>query len=136
VRHNWRRRIQGWAGAFLLFVIVGHVAATRGASFFYGVFPGFEGLSFSLWWIPTYFYPYYLLLGSFGFYHATNGLMTLARRRGLGVPWQAQVTASVIMTALVGLALLSMGGAFFDIANPVDNDYARLFEQLFGIELQ
>jgi succinate dehydrogenase/fumarate reductase cytochrome b subunit len=86
LRKKWRRtialpyRIQSWAGLFLLLVVFGHVIATRGVSFWFGTFPEFEGISFSLWWVPSYFYPYYFLLFMAGLYHGTMGLTVLLKR--------------------------------------------------------
>ena len=63
-------RIAGW---FLVIFIFGHIAAVRLPSLLYDVYPRFEGVAFSIAWIPAYFYPYYLLLGLAGLYHATMG---------------------------------------------------------------
>ena len=59
-------------------------------------------LAFSVAAVPAYFYPYYFLLGTAGFYHALNGLSIALPRLGLSfrlptaglklaVPVQAQV---------------------------------------------
>ncbi len=127
-----RARLHLWAGLFLVIFIFGHIAAVRGPSLLVGVYPGFEGLAFSLWFAPWYFYPYYFLLALAGFYHATFGLLTLARRRGMAVPlsWHGPVTLAVAV--LILLSLLSLGGILVDVGDPTDNDFARLAERLLG----
>ena len=67
------RALHRYAGFFLLVFIGGHIVAVRGASWFYDVYPGFEGLAFSIAAVPGYFYPYYFLLAVAGFYHGING---------------------------------------------------------------
>ena len=71
---SWRVRLLRWSGYFLLLVFIGHVTATRGASFFFDTFPGFAGLAFTFKWVPAYFWPYYLLLALTGWYHLMHGL--------------------------------------------------------------
>ena len=75
-----RSRIHRYTGFFLMVVIVGHVLAVRGPSWFFDVYPGFAGLAFTIDYLPGYFYPYYLLLGMAGFYHALNGIGIAASR--------------------------------------------------------
>lgn len=130
-----RARFHTWAGFFLLLFIGGHVLATRGPSFFFGVFPGFEGLSFSLWYVPWYFYPYYFLLGLAGFYHASGGIIRALARQGLRVKQHHHYAATAIIGALLIVSLLALGGHLFETGHPADNDYARLGQQLFGIEI-
>lgn len=128
------QRLHTWAGCFLLLVIVGHVLAVRGPSFFYGVFPEFEGLSFSLWYFPAYFYPYYFLLALAGFYHATNGLRTLAARQGVRISRDVQVWATVIAALWILVALLSLGGVLTDVGNQSDHGFAQLTSRLTGMD--
>ena len=129
-------RVQSWAGFFLLFVVFGHALATRGISFFYGVVPGFEGVSFSLWWVPAYFYPYYFLLFIAGLYHATMGISGLLKRRGFKQAARLPVVVSALGAIGVSLALLGFGGVLFEIDDPRDNDYARQYSELMDIDLQ
>lgn len=133
-RARWHRV----AGIFLMLVILGHIGAVRGASFLFGVFPGFEGLSFTLNAWPGYFYPYYLALALAGFYHMVNGV-PIALGRLLAVPGLIEMTrlrsrslwiVCLAATVVMVLALLSLGGALFEIADPFDNPFARLAERL------
>ena len=78
-RAKWHR----YAGFFLLAVIVGHILAVRGSSWFYDVYPGFAGVSFSLNFLPGVFFPYYFLLAVGGLYHALNGLSIALPRLGV-----------------------------------------------------
>ncbi len=59
---GWRARLHRWSGVFLLVVLFGHIAAVRGSSLVFGVYPEFEGLVLSLWLAPRVFYPYYAVL--------------------------------------------------------------------------
>ncbi len=127
-------RVHAWAGLFLLLFIGGHILAVRGSSFFFGVYPEFEGLSFSLWFFPAYFYPYYFLLALAGFYHVTNGLRTLAARRGIRVPIKAQMSVSVIAAIWIMISLMSLGGIFFDVPGQTDNEFARLAAELTNMD--
>jgi len=139
--HSSRRsRLHRYTGYFLLVVIVGHVSATRGVSLATGAFPEFEGLSFSLWWMPALFYPYYTLLALCGLFHAVNGFaiacsvfgrpLPVALRRGVGF-WFAMAAAGLSM--LIGIAAL--GGHGFPIEDPRDNDYARFYSALGVVDL-
>ena len=110
----------------------------RVALVFYGVYPEFEGLAFSLWLFPVYFYPYYFLLALAGFYHASNGLRTLAARSGIRVTTlyarRVQASVSTIAAMWIMIALMSLGGVFFDVGDPTDNDFARLAATLFDMD--
>jgi len=134
-RLSGRARWHRISGLFLLVVIVGHVLAVRGASWFYDVYPGFEGLSFSLAAVPGYFYPYYFLLGVAGAYHAINGAGIALGRLGWG---RAASGRSVMLTTGAAacftlLALLALGGVLFEIADPFDNAFARLATEISGV---
>ena len=128
-------RLHTWAGCFLLVFIVGHILAVRGSSYFYGVFPNFEGLAFSIWYFPAYFVPYYFLLALAGFYHATNGLRMLAARQGWIISRQSQLAVTMIAAAWIALSLSALGGLLFDVGNPADNDFARLSAELLNLDL-
>lgn len=133
-----RYRLHRWAGVFLLLVVFGHIAATRGVSYWFGVIPEFGGVSFTLWWSPQMFYPYYFLLFMAGFYHATVGLSLVSRRSGLvNTPVSGKPPTLLMLVGAVGitLALLGFGGRLFDIDDPRDNDYARLYGQWLDIDL-
>ncbi len=149
---RWRRRGLRWkakstrsklhtaTGLYLLAVIVGHVVATRGPSLALGFHPGFSGLAFSLWWLPLLFYPYYVLFALSALYHGTNGLVRAAGAFGRPLPtgiasgpgyW---VPTSAIAVLLV-LGVLGLGGLLYEIPDPTDNDYARMW-QGFGVSLE
>lgn len=138
INQTLRYRVQTWAGLFLVLVVFGHMLATRGISFWYGAFPEFQGVAFSIWWIPGYFYPYYFLLFMAGLYHGSMGAATLLRRGGI-----IQSTSSKWLPFCVGTfgtagviaALLGFGGVLFEIDDPRDNDYARQYSEIFNIDL-
>ena len=144
IRKKWqiertlKYRFQSWAGFFLLLVVFGHVLATRGISFWYGTFTEFEGVSFSLWWIPGYFYPYYFLLFMAGLYHGSMGAATLFRRAGLirsaSIKWLPTCVATFGSLGVI-FALLGFGGMLFETDDPRDNDYARQYSVLLDIDL-
>ncbi|MBT4160665.1 MAG: hypothetical protein HOC70_01460 [Gammaproteobacteria bacterium] len=134
-KRSWRARLHTWAGCFLLIFIIGHILAVRGSSFFFGVFPEFEGLTFSLWYLPAYFYPYYFLLALAGFYHATHGLRTLAARRGYQLPARLHTGIVIVAAFWFAVSLLALGGVLVDVPNPVDNDFARLSAQLLDMDI-
>jgi len=131
---NLRARLHRYAGFFLLVFIIGHVLAVRGSSWFFDVYPGFEGLAFSIEMVPGYFYPYYFLLGLAGFYHGLNGLGIALGRLGLSVRISATqlriatATAGVLMVA----ALMGLGGFWFDIGDPSQSAFAQLALELIG----
>ena len=135
-----RARLHRYTGYFLMVVIVGHTAATRGVSLVIGSFPEFEGLSFSLWWMPAIFYPYYTLLALCGLFHAINGFViassVLGRplpgvlRRGVGF-WFATAAAALLMLA----GTPALGGHLFPIEDPRDNDFARFYSELEAVDL-
>ncbi len=136
-----RMRLHRATGLFLLLVVFGHVAAVRGPSLVYDFFPGFAGVSFSLWWMPGVFAVYYTLFGASALYHGLNGtwlaLHALGLRRDASVPGgrPALVAPVAAGVALLVLALLAFSGRLFPIADPRDNDYARMWEAQFGVEL-
>lgn len=134
-RRQWWHRM---TGIFLLLVVVGHVAATRGIGYFYNAPPGFSGVSFSLWWMPWIFYPYYILLFVAGFSHMLGGLLFISRRYMRREPsWLAKNLNKLNLLAVVFVfvALLSFDGRLFKVSNPTDNDYARAYSRIFSIEL-
>lgn len=132
---SWRARLHTWAGVFLLLFVFGHILAVRGPSFFADVYPEFAGLSFSLWYFPAYFYPYYFLLAVAGFYHGSQGLMVALRR--FGVVQQARVPVSVVATfsAWIVVCLFAFDGHLFAVPDPADNEFARLYSEVMGLNL-
>lgn len=129
-----RARLHSWAGVFLLVFIFGHILAVRGPSYFFGVYPEFEGLHFSLWYFPHYFFPYYFLLTMAGFFHAGNGLRMIAARQGLHVSPATQLTVMMIAAAWIALSLMALGGLLFTLGNPADSEFAQLGASLFGLD--
>ena len=129
-RAKWHR----YSGLFLLIFIGGHIMAVRGPSWFFGVYPGFEGLAFSIDFAPYYFFPYYFLLGVAGFYHALNGLSLglprIGLRLGVGDGLLLRTTAAsavVMMSALLGLA-----GVWTDVGAPYESDFAKLALEIWN----
>jgi succinate dehydrogenase/fumarate reductase cytochrome b subunit len=141
-RGGWRMRLHRITGYALLAVIFGHVLAVRGPSLVYGFFPGFAGVSFSLWWMPGWFYLYYTLFGASALYHGINGtllaLHALGLRSSTSIPGgRLGLLAPVgLGSALLVLALLAFGGRLFPIADPRENPYAEMWEQRFGAALE
>ena len=130
-RWSWHRM----AGIFLMLVIVGHVAAVRGPSVLYDVFPEFEGLSFSLWYFPAYFYPYYFLLAMAGFYHMTLGLDRVRIRFSLPLPTLSSRILLLTVAAWSVISLLALGGLLFPVSDPSTSAFALLGAQLFGLDV-
>jgi succinate dehydrogenase/fumarate reductase cytochrome b subunit len=125
-RIRWQRRA-GWVLALL---VIGHTLATRGASLVYGVWPGFEGIAFSLHWIPGYFYPYYLLFGLAAAYHGGLGLLSAARVLGWRPPQMSARRGWIALTGFALLllaALLAFGGVLFPLEDPMTSAYAHLY---------
>ncbi len=129
-----RARLHRYAGVFLMIVIAGHVAAVRLIPATFGIRPGFEGVAFSLQFLPGYFYPYYLLLGLAGAYHGFNGFIVAAGRLGLQLRvagrWSYAVAGGAAAFTLV--ALLAFGGMLFPVADATDSAFARLTMRIVG----
>lgn len=142
---RWHR----YAGRFLFFVFVGHVGATRGASFFFEVWPGFDGLAFTFVWMPASFWPYYLVLGMGGALHTLVGLAlalpaVTSTGRGARLPlavshlvrgWlrrPAFVVVVVATMAMVGAGVFGLGGVLVNVDkdHARHSDYARLLYRL------
>ena len=130
-RARWHR----YAGFFMMVFIVGHILAVRGSSWFFDIYPGFEGLAFSLEYVPAYFYPYYFLLGMAGFYHALNGLSIALPRLGLSFRVSSPTlrAGSVAAAAFLGVALLSLGGVLYELGDLSDNPFGRLAMEISGV---
>jgi succinate dehydrogenase/fumarate reductase cytochrome b subunit len=127
-----RARLHRYSGFFLMVFIGGHIFAVRGSSWFYGVYPGFEGLAFSIDAVPGYFYPYYFLLALAGLYHGLNGLGIASARLG----WRLNVSSRVLQRVTAGggfltaMALLGFGGWFFEVGNVYESAFAQLAIEL------
>lgn len=128
---SWRARLHRWSGRFLLVFFLGHVVATRGASWFFDVFPGFAGIAFTFRWAPAYFWPYYLLFALAGWYHLVQGLFVALPLFGVPVPGGRGFIALVSMGSIaLVLGVLALGGVFFDVGDPMTSAYARLVLRL------
>lgn len=135
-----RMRLHRWTGYFLLLVVFGHILAVRGPSLWLGFHPGFAAGSFSLWWLPGLFYPYYTLFAACALYHGLNGvwlaLHALGARRDASLPGGrgGLFGPTLAGTLLLVLALLAFDGRLFPVADPRDSAYARMWER-FGVAL-
>lgn len=128
-----RLRLHRYAAYYLALFVFGHMAATRLPAILADAPPFFGGVSFSLHYMPWWFYPYYALLGIAGFYHLFYGVPAAlgavgvrapqAIRRGPGFWVPVCAGAAVIVTALLGF-----GGFLYEIDDPFDNDFARAYE--------
>ena len=131
---SWRTRLHRWSGAVLLVFFLGHVTATRGASALYGVFPRFEGVAFTLRWVPAYFWPYYTLFALAGLVHLVLGLPVALSLLGLRASALRKPAVAGTLIAfgalLLVLGLLSIGGVFFDVGHPERGPYAQLLVKL------
>ena len=124
-RARWHR----YAGLFLALVIVGHVLAVRGSSWFYDVYPQFAGLAFSVQFAPGYFVPYYFLLALAGTYHLVHGLPIALNRIG----WVTQPLSNPRLRLLMGVVALvvlavlaSFGGLLWPQPDVHQSEFARL----------
>lgn len=133
-RLPWRARLHRYAGIFLMLAIAGHVTAVRILPAIYGTRPGFEGVAFSLAFFPGFFYPYYLLFGLAGAYHLLNGAVTAAGRLGwpVALPGRWIYAGAGVAGVLTATALLAFGGVLFEVADPWQSDFARLYRRLFS----
>ncbi len=129
-----RQRLHRYSGIFLMVVVGGHVAAVRFIPGWYGIRPEAMGVSFTLQYLPGYFYPYYFLLGVSGFFHAANGLVIAASRFGcrfrLSTPnlYRLGTGAAVLTLA----SLLGFGGWIYAVGDAFDAPFARLVLELIG----
>ena len=133
-RARWHR----YAGIFLAVVIVGHVLAVRGSSWFYDVYPGFVGLAWSVAYVPEYFYPYYFLLGVAGFYHGMNGIGIATQRVfNLRLTASSRTLGTLSGAAAVAMlfTLLALGGITADVGAPHTSAFAELAARLTGFEV-
>lgn len=130
-----RHRVAGW---FLLVVIYAHVAAVRLPALVFDTPLGFSGVSFTLHWLPAWFYPYYFALALAGFYHLFVGSRLALSRCGFRVrPPTALMAASAAAFGSVAFAfaLLAFGGVVIDVADPFATDYARIVLDLVNRNL-
>lgn len=134
-RLRWQRR----TAIVLLVFTFGHIAATRGASLLYGVFPGFDAIAYTMVYALAYFFPYYLLFSIAALYHLLTGLALALPRIGLAGPRAARSHRAVVAAWAAGALALALGvagfaGAFHDVHDrAVTSPFARLLAELgFG----
>lgn len=130
---NLRLRLHRYAGYYLAIFVFGHIAATRLPALLADAPPFFGGVSFSMHFLPWWFYPYYTLLGVAGLYHAFYGIPVALGVMGVRTPqwlrrgkgfWIPVTTGA----AVIVLAVLGFGGFLYEIEDPFDNDFARAYE--------
>ena len=135
-----RLRLHRYTGWFLLFVIGGHVTATRGVGYFFDAPASFGALNFSITLLPYLFIPYYTMLGTFGLYHMTNGLTIALRVFGVRLPagvtrgpgfWVPVATGSALIVA----AVLAFSGAFQDVPRESWGRFGEVYAELTGASL-
>lgn len=128
-----RLRLHRYAAYYLAIFVFGHIGATRLPALLADAPPFFAGISFSMHFAPWFFYPYYALLGIAGLYHAFYGIPVALGVLGLRAPrflrkgpgfWAPVTLGSVAIVA----GLLAFGGFFYEIDDPFDNDFARVYE--------
>lgn len=134
-----RTRLHRLSAWFLLVFVLGHVAATRVPSLLDGVWLGFAGLSYGMWQLPGYFYPYYTLLGLCGLYHGSYGAYLALRALGVRLPSIARLGVRVYVplaaaALLVVLGVLSFGGLLYPIEDPRKAAFAGWLHDRLGVE--
>jgi succinate dehydrogenase/fumarate reductase cytochrome b subunit len=134
-----RTRLHRLSAYFLLVFVLGHVAATRLPSLLDDVWLGFAGLSFSMLWLPAYFYPYYALLGLCGLYHGSYGVYLALRALGVRLPSISRLGARAwaplaVAAVLVVLGVLSFGGLLYPIDDPRQSAFAGWLHERVGVE--
>jgi succinate dehydrogenase/fumarate reductase cytochrome b subunit len=128
-----RLRLHRYAAYYLALFVFGHMAATRLPALLADAPPFFGGVSFSLHFMPWFFYPYYALLGIAGLYHLFYGVPVALGVLGIRAPQAIRrgpgfwIPVSAAATIIV-LALLGFGGVLYEIDDPFDNDFARAYE--------
>ena len=124
-----RARLHRYTGYGLALFIGGHIVAVRGPSWFYDIYPGFAGVAFSMEFAAWYFFPYYLLLGTAGFYHAFNGGGIALSRLGVKAPASSRLlrNTSILAAGTTAAALLAFAGVWFDTGDPYASEFAELY---------
>ena len=128
-----RLRLHRYAAYYLALFVFGHMAATRLPALLADAPPFFGGVSFSMHFMPWFFYPYYGLLGIAGLYHLFYGVPVALGVLGVAAPqsirrgpgfWLPVGTGALVIV----IALLGFGGLLYEIDDPFDNDFARAYE--------
>jgi len=128
-----RLRLHRYAAYYLALFVFGHMAATRLPALLADAPPFFGGVSFSMHFMPWFFYPYYGLLGIAGLYHLVYGVPVALGVLGVRAPqsirrgpgfWVPVGTGALVIV----MAVLGFGGVLYEIDDPFDNDFARAYE--------
>ena len=131
---TWPARLHRYSAWYLLFVIAGHVLATRGASLFYGIYPEALGVAFALEWIPVFFWPYYLLLGLSGVAHLGYGLLravaVMRKSADRSASSKPLALGLALAALLVVLGVVGLSGALYPIDDPFGSDYAGIYREM------
>lgn len=125
-------RIHRASGYFLLVVILGHYAATRGPGLFFDMPADFSFLHFSLLHWPLFMYPYYFLLFGCGAFHLLHGGVVALNVVGwkVGPPSRAWMRFAFYGAFVVGvIGVLSMGGAFKEVDTSRFDDFRAFYER-------
>jgi succinate dehydrogenase/fumarate reductase cytochrome b subunit len=127
------RRLHRYSGVFLAIAVIGHVAATRGPSLIFGIYPEFEGLAFTFQWLPAYFYSYYAVFAGAALYHLWFGARSILKPRVAGLPALAFAGRALPIVAWVVIAasLLALGGQLFPVDDASDTEFAQLLLELW-----
>jgi succinate dehydrogenase/fumarate reductase cytochrome b subunit len=129
---TWLRihRLCGW---FLAFVIVGHVAATRGPGLFLGLPADLSYLRFSLETWPVLMVPYYVALYSAGCYHLLHGAMSALNVAGLSTPAPTARSARALLLLALGVGLVAVATMAGWIGPEIDTsryaDFRAMYER-------
>ena len=121
-RPSLRLRLHRYSGYFIFLAFFGHVLATRSPSLIFAKNVDMSFLHFSLTIMPWFFYPYYILLGTSGIYHLSNGVISALRLLKVKIPKSAAAPSSRMFWIWAGLSLaitifsvLSIGGILIEI---------------------
>ncbi len=140
-RPPWRLRLHRITGWLLLAVIGGHVAATRVVPLIFETPVRFGDLNFTTTFFGIPFSLYYILLGTAGTYHLTNGLTIAARVFGVSLPratthgpgfWVPVGAALVAVT----LGVASISGWLFPVDPASWGPASELIAEFAGSELR
>ena len=125
-----RARLHRYAGYFLLAVMAGHVFATRGPDWFYGIYPEFEGLAFTFQVLPQFFFVYYPILALAGLCHLVIGVPLALGVVGWPVPMRLRRGPALwlplaLAGALLVLGVAGLGGLLGDVPDQSSHPFAR-----------
>lgn len=125
-------RLHRATGYFLLLVIIGHVAATRGPGLLVDMPADFAYLNFSLSTWPVMMFPYYFILFASGAFHLLHGGVVALNALGLraGPPSRAWVRLATLAALVAGtLGILSMGGVFAEVDTARFDEFRAFYER-------